>query len=110
MGDGIHPKEALQYRLSIMSDIRRFLETEDVFSWGGKSHRIHGLNLPQEALEKIYRQNFIGLLGTQPRKLDKERVLSACSIWHQLASASPDTLEINLKEFELVVQRIREAL
>lgn len=110
MGDGVHPKEALAYRQGMMADIRRFLETEDRFPWGSSNNMLHGLGLPQDALEKITRLNFLKLLGPSPRKLQPDAVLKACGEWLGMAAQSEDWLEINLKEFRLVNQRIREAL
>ena len=39
-----------------VSHIRRFLETDEVFSFWG--HQVRGLSLPDEALDRIYRLNF----------------------------------------------------
>lgn len=109
MGDGRHPREAMDYRLGAKADICRFLETGDSFAWNGGG-RVNGLSLPDDALDRIYRRNFLRVLGPKPRSLVRDSVLAACGEWHRLAEASPDTLEINLKEFQLVIQRIREAL
>lgn len=110
MGDGVHPKEALEYRERMKSSICRFLETDDSFPWNGQDDTVRGINLPGEVLKKVYRENTFRLLGPCPRKLNRDAVLIACGLWYDLAVRSPNKLEINTKELQLVIQRIREAL
>ncbi len=43
-----------------VSHIRRFLETDDNFSFWG--HSVRGLRLPDEALDRIYFQNFLEMV------------------------------------------------
>ena len=110
MGDCIHPKEAVAYRQIMKQSICRFLETDDSYAWNGQDQIVHGIKLPEDVLAKIYRENFLGLAGPCPRRLDRDAVLQACHIWYDLAGRSADPLEINLKEFRFVIQRIDEAL
>ncbi len=50
------------------AQMRRFLETDDKFEhWG---YELHGLALPREALEKIYRANFIEFYGDAPKPVN----------------------------------------
>ena len=110
MGDGAHPKEAIAGRLETKSRICRFLETGDIFEWTSQEPALHGIQLPTSVLEKIYRMNFLGLVEAKPRRLNRKAVLQACRNWYDLAAGSPDQLEINLREFRCVMQRIDEAL
>lgn len=110
MGDGIHPKEAVAHRIDVKQRICRFLETGDVFEWNSMEPAIHGIHLSDDVLAKIYRENFLSLVDDKPRKLNHSLVLQACHSWYNLAAASEDQLEINVKELRFVIQRIEEAL
>jgi hypothetical protein len=110
MGDGLRPKEATAGRLETKQRICRFLETDDIFEWSSHEPALHGIQLPLDVLEKIYRGNFLSLVETKPRCLNREAVLQACRSWYGLAATSEDQLEINLREFRCVMQRIDEAL
>ena len=39
---------------------------------------IRGMSLPEEVLTRIYRENFIRLVGAEPRALDVERAIAEC--------------------------------
>ncbi len=52
----------------LVPDIKRFLETDDVFNaW---SYTIHGICLPEDVLQDIYFNNFNRLVGTSPKPVD----------------------------------------
>ena len=78
--------------------VRRFLETaetfgsppdgEDILQMEG---RIHGLDLPTEALEKIYRTNFEALAGRRPRRVDIALTTDCLRRWGELASSLSGT-------------------
>jgi hypothetical protein len=66
--------------------VRRFLEEEGEFQlevdsgflFGRFSGPFHGLGLPEEALKKIYSQNFERLAGSGPRALNPGAILAEC--------------------------------
>jgi hypothetical protein len=68
-----------RFPVSVISMIRRFLETDDVFDpphedpymWPDKRAPLRGLKLPREALEDIYSTGLERLLGKKPRPLDE---------------------------------------
>jgi len=63
--------------------VRNFLETEEEFHvptdeslfWPDHREIIRGIQLPQEVLEKIYRQNFERVVAPAPRRLDPKQVI-----------------------------------
>ena len=65
--------------VSVISMIRRFLETDDVFDpphedpymWPDRRAPLRGLKLPEETLEQIYSKGFERLLGEKPRRLNE---------------------------------------
>ena len=66
--------------------VRRFLEEDGPFQlevdsgflFGRFSGPFHGLGLPEEALKKIYAQNFERLAGSQPRALNPGAIIAEC--------------------------------
>ncbi|HUI72131.1 MAG TPA: amidohydrolase family protein [Spirochaetia bacterium] len=65
--------------VSVISMIRRFLETDDVFDpphedpymWPDRRAPLRGLGLPRETLEAIYSRGLERLIGKMPRHLDE---------------------------------------
>ncbi len=69
----------------LVPDIRRFLETDDVFeAW---DYTIRGICLPEDALQDIYFNNFNRFVGTGPKTVN---------------------MELTEKEFEYVGRLIRD--
>lgn len=67
-----------------LAAVERFLETEDHFqAWGGM---LMGLGLPEEALEDIYRNNFIRWAGSQPATPDPAAAVEYCRWLRSLAA------------------------
>jgi len=58
--------------------MRRFLESGDTFDLNENIKNIHGLNLPQDVLDKIYVANFTRLLGDKPRPFKKALAVKEC--------------------------------
>ena len=64
--------------LPILSMIRRFLETDEVFDpphdvpymWPDSRAPIRGIELPRDVLERIYTKNFERIVGEEPNPLD----------------------------------------
>ena len=52
--------------------IRRFLETDDTFSFWDRT--MHGVALPETALAAIYAGNFIRRTGAEPRPVNEARI------------------------------------
>jgi len=67
-----------EFSKKVINFIRRFLETGDKFpmieSYGNflsyEGEEMHGLDLPEKVLNKIYYQNFINIFGEHPKKLN----------------------------------------
>jgi len=61
--------------------VRRFLETDEPFSApGGVGHWVnaqgfHGIGLPPDVLEKIYRANFERVFGPAPAPMNRDAAL-----------------------------------
>ncbi|MBN1451794.1 MAG: amidohydrolase family protein [Anaerolineales bacterium] len=95
--------------------IRRFLEEEGQFQldvdsgflFGRFSGPFHGLGLPEEALRKIYCQNFERLAGSQPRALNPAAILAECErlamLIPMMGAMQPD-VPVDLS----VVNRVKE--
>ncbi|NIM05297.1 MAG: amidohydrolase family protein [Armatimonadetes bacterium] len=68
--------------LSRIEVVRRCLETDDTFHvpkdeplfWPDHRTTLRGLQLPEDALKKVYGENFRRLVGEKPRPLDGEKV------------------------------------
>jgi predicted TIM-barrel fold metal-dependent hydrolase len=66
--------------------VRAFLELEDEFwlpkgegfLFGEQETPFQGLGLPEGVLEKIYFKNFERLVGTKPKSLNSESIISEC--------------------------------
>ena len=63
----------------------RFLQTDEAFSVPPEAEEllqtpgeIHGLGLPQDVLRKIYRDNFLRIVGGEPAKVDRQLALEEC--------------------------------
>lgn len=75
--------------------LRRFLETDETFTVPGRadhllepggSAEVHGLDLPVEALARIYRGNFESFAGAEPKKVDPDRALAECRLQADIAA------------------------
>ena len=68
-GDAEYPDpEGLARAQRQVADMRRFLETDEVFEGLGRG-KLHGLELPASTLAPIYAGNFRRLAGPEPRRL-----------------------------------------
>ena len=66
--------------------IRGFLEKDGPFTlshegflFGGQEAVFHGINLPDEILDKIYFRNFTEFAGDHPKQLNPEAIIEECS-------------------------------
>lgn len=95
---GIEREESLA-RIEV---IRGFLEndgpftlTHEGFLFGGQEAIFHGINLPDEVLDKIYFSNFIKFAGEQPKPLNPKAIVSECSrlemVIQAMAQVQPGT-------------------
>lgn len=83
--------------------VREFLETDDEFLvpkesdslLGGPEVPFKSLNLPNEALERIYARNFERLTGSRPRRLDPQKALVECRRIAEIATKNGVTPEDN---------------
>lgn len=78
---GIQQEESLA-RVEV---VRGFLEKDGPFTlqhegflFGGKEAVFHGVDLPEEVLDKIYTQNFIDFAGKSPKPLNPEAIVEEC--------------------------------
>ena len=69
--DAEYKYELLELNASVQ---HRFLQTADVFE--GYGFEVHGLDLPEKALEKIYYKNFEKMAGTEPKEMDPRKGLA----------------------------------
>lgn len=68
--------------MSRVDVVRRCLETDEVFHvptdeglfWPDHRTTLRGMKLPEDVLKKIYAENFIRIVGKEPRPLDLEAV------------------------------------
>jgi hypothetical protein len=76
--------------------IFRWLETEDTYRvpeaadfllGPPEDGVIHGLSLPKAALQRIYCDNYVQLVGPEPRPLDIERAIEECERIASIAEA-----------------------
>ena len=74
----------------------RWLETEDTFRMPADADFllgapedgiVHGMSLPDDALAKIYRENFSRLVGPEPKPLNKAAAIEACDQIARIAEA-----------------------
>jgi predicted TIM-barrel fold metal-dependent hydrolase len=63
--------------LEKIANQRRFLETEDIFDGLGFTN-LHGINLDEKTLEKIYNLNFTRFLGEKPASVNREAAAELC--------------------------------
>jgi hypothetical protein len=63
----------------------RFLQTDDTFTVPAEAEEllqtpgeIRGLGLPQDVLRRIYRDNFMRIVGGEPAKVDRQLALEEC--------------------------------
>ncbi|MEA3326125.1 MAG: amidohydrolase family protein [Chloroflexota bacterium] len=78
---GIEREESLA-RIEV---VRGFLEndgpfnlTHEGFLFGGREAVFHGIDLPDDVLDKIYFRNFIHFAGDKPKPLNPEAIIEEC--------------------------------
>jgi len=71
-GRGMEVK--VEQAVSCLTNIHRFLSTEDHFILSG--FQVHGLGLPKETVRKIEHDNFVRVVAPQPKPLNMDAVLS----------------------------------
>jgi len=87
---GIEREESLA-RVEV---VRGFLENDGAFTldhegflFGGRDAVFHGINLPEEVLEKIYWKNFTQFAGGAPKALNNEAVIEECERLEMMINA-----------------------
>jgi len=81
----------------ILSMIRRFLETDDMFDpphdipylWPDSRAPMRGIELPKDVLEKIYSKNFEWITAAKPRSLNQAAARSELVRLSKVDSADP---------------------
>ncbi len=94
---GIEEEESLA-RIEV---VRGFLENDGPFTlthsgflFGGPEAVFHGIDLPDDVLNKIYHQNFTRLVGATPKPLSPAAIIEECQrleiMIHTMAATRPD--------------------
>ncbi len=86
--------------------VRRFLETDRTFTIPGEAdelleaggqNEVHGLDLPEDALAKIYSGNFESFAGAEPAPVNRESAVAECrrqaEIAAKISGTAPDDTE-----------------
>ncbi len=100
---GITPGEPAETSAARVNLVARFLETADEFRLPPEADFllgppedgvVRGLNLPDEALEKICRRNFERIAGAAPRPFDVDLAAEECRRLATEAQALPEAAEV----------------
>jgi hypothetical protein len=84
-------RAGIVYRWLESEDTCRVPEAADFLLGPPEDGIIRGMSLPEDVLAKIYRGNFVGLSGAQPRPLDVEQVIEECERLADIAEALSGT-------------------
>lgn len=90
----------MEESLSRIEVVRGFLENDGPFSlthegflFGGSDAVFHGINLPEDVLDKIYWQNFTRFAGNSPAPLNPDAIIEECErlemMIHAMAAVQP---------------------
>ena len=75
-------KDNLRKSRENIAVMRRFFETGDTFD--GYDYRLRGLALDEKILDRLYRQNFLRVLGGTPAPVDPRRAAALCGEYGRL--------------------------
>ena len=78
----------LKTQKRLVEDIVRFLTTEDTFTgieYYGEEYAYHlyGLGLEPEILDRVFGQNFTGVLGKKPREINRQALKDYIARYHR---------------------------
>lgn len=97
-GTDIGCRNALALAAKKSHSIRRFLETDEVFTVpdkdgvmpGGESE-LRGIDLPDRVLAKVFAGNFQAMAGADPKPVDRDAAIDYCRRCADISAAMTDT-------------------